>query len=96
MATIGATHVPSVTRKVDRTQTVFVTSNCVISNFNSEISARAREDPRKLKKFKCWNIVDRALGSDDQRSRSFFNDRSEIGDHILQRDRTGDRDRFFT
>ena len=35
---------------------IFVTSNCVISNkvknYNSEINARAREDQRKLKKFK--------------------------------------------
>ena len=35
---------------------IFVTSNCVISNkvknYNSEICAKAREDPRKLKKFK--------------------------------------------
>ena len=41
------------------------------------------------------SVTCRALGSDDQRSRSFFNDRSEIGDHILQRDQIGDRDRFL-
>ena len=42
-----------------------------------------------------YSVSCRALGSDDQRSRSFFNDRSEIGDHILQRDRIGDCDRFL-